>query len=260
MSCLPYLVSISLYHSGAKKQLYKRLNKMGLSMSHRMTLIKVGQLAEQCEKDVCKWKSDVEENSERHEVPYQITGDNLHLQIQTKVMSLSRQNKSLHWFNMVATQERVQSPVFADQEPRPSIMALSPKKFLPSNSDDEHLRKEFTVLVTRVLCHNLQGLFQLRNCVVDHIPHEHMKESANKSVQVPLGVTELNENKQKDMIDIMHQINSKYVPHHQESLGSHNPVIRVLFGGDQLTVERARGAQKAVLDGNTQNRQFDSTD
>ena len=155
ISCLPYLVSISLYHSGAKKELYKRLNEMGLSMSHRMTLIKVGQLAEQCDKDVCKWKSDVEENSERHEVPYQITGDNLDLQIQTKVMSLSRQNKSLHWFNMVATQERVQSPVFSDQEPRPSIMALSPKKFLPSTSDDEHLRKEFTVLVTRVLCHNL---------------------------------------------------------------------------------------------------------
>ena len=78
-----------------------------------------------------------------------------------------------------------------------------------------------------------------------------MKESAIKSVQVPLGVTELNESKQKYMIDIMHQINSKYVPHYQESLGSHNPVIRVLFGGDQLTVERARGAQKAVLDGNT---------
>ena len=38
---------------------------------------------------------------------YQITGDNLDLEVRTKFMTLSSQNKSLHWFNMVATKDRV---------------------------------------------------------------------------------------------------------------------------------------------------------
>ena len=253
MSCLPYIVSIALYHAGAKKRTYKRLNRMGLAMSHRMTLVKIDELAKRNDKKLLQWKSDVQVfSSAGHVAPYQITGDNLDLEIRTKVMTLSRQNKSLHWFNMVATKERVYNSIATGSQQQPSILSLDPGQFLSSASDDTQLRSNFVELTMRVLCQNLKDLRDFTHSVIDHIPHKYSNESAEQSEQVLLGILELNENKQKDMIDIIRIINNKYVPYQQNSDGTHDPVMRIFFGGDQLTVERARGAQKAVLDGNTQ--------
>ena len=52
-------------------------------------------------------------------------------------------------------------------------------------------------------------------------------------MQVPLGVVHKNENVTADMTDILNDLH-KYAPHSQE-------------GGDQLTCERTRGAQKAHI-------------
>ena len=57
--------------------------------------------------------------------------------------------------------------------------------------------------------------------------------------------------KQKNMIDIMKAVQTTYVLYHDKKARSHIPAVRVLLGGDQLTVERSRGAQKAFRDDNT---------
>lgn len=75
------------------------------------------------------------------------------------------------------------------------------------------------------------------------------------AMQVPLGVLLKNENKGDDMVDIMshlHQYvpaveytNKVFIPSTGEIVEvQHAAYHKVLFGGDQLTATRARGAQK----------------
>ena len=87
--------------------------------------------------------------------------------------------------------------------------------------------------------------------IVKHAAHDHAVEAARKSEQHCLGLLELNENKQQDMVEILRFLNSQYVPYkyaegenleHQSS----DPIIHLQFGGDQLTAERARNSKKAV--------------
>ena len=70
-------------------------------------------------------------------------------------------------------------------------------------------------------------------------------------LQVPLGVLEKCEQTAEDMIDIMRHVH-KYVPQ-TESAGI---VERIFFGGDQVTVERARGAQQARLQSKNRIKRF----
>ena len=72
-------------------------------------------------------------------------------------------------------------------------------------------------------------------------------------LQIPLGVINKNENKGDEMVEIVSTL-QKYIPVHQKcreqtlSNGEVATVIdtslhRLLFGGDQLTAARGRGAQ-----------------
>ena len=77
-------------------------------------------------------------------------------------------------------------------------------------------------------------------------------------LQVPLGILPYNENKCEEMIEIMSEL-QKYVPIissdkqvHIDSMQMYVTVPQariypILFGGDQLTAVRARGAQKAKI-------------
>ena len=64
-------------------------------------------------------------------------------------------------------------------------------------------------------------------------------------LQVPLGVLEKCEQMAEDMIDMIdiRRHVHKYVPQTESAV----IVERIFFGGDQVTVERARGAQQAKL-------------
>ena len=45
MSALQYITSIVMHNSGAKKKAFMRLNRLGLAMSHKRTLVKLKQIA-----------------------------------------------------------------------------------------------------------------------------------------------------------------------------------------------------------------------
>ena len=153
-------------------------------MSHKMTLLQVSQLAAQSDTDVVNWKSQAEDEwsneqqaSEETKI-YQITGDNLDLEVKTKVMTPSRQNKSLHWFNMVATKDRVPIPnplplYNVVEHTQPSIMSMVSTAFLPSPTDDANFKSGCVELIIRVLCHHLQDLTDFQKCVISLLPHKY---------------------------------------------------------------------------------------
>ena len=77
----------------------------------------------------------------------------------------------------------------------------------------------------------------------------HMFDASRKSERQSLGLLELNENKQQDMVEIMSYLNKRYVPYQFEDGDNviSQPLVRLQFGGDQLTAERARNSKRAVI-------------
>lgn len=78
------------------------------------------------------------------------------------------------------------------------------------------------------------------------------------SLQVPLGILPLNENKTDEMIKIMKHIHEHYIPFQEyleeKTISSGETITitkakqhQILCGGDQLTAARMRNAQKARL-------------
>ena len=87
-------------------------------------------------------------------------------------------------------------------------------------------------------------------------------------IQVPLGVILKSENKTDEMCEIMECV-QQYVPHVQASHNFVNPITEdvmkiegdhlyhILFGGDQLTVARARGSQRDRINSDNGLSKFD---
>ena len=123
--------------------------------------MKVGDIAEHGDKDVQAWKltvgktvgsMDATADRGKQDLPlYQMVGDNLGLQIQAKHTILSKRNRSIHWFNMVATNERVVDITMSDESLRLSILNIESRYFLSSTEDIKYIKTEFTVLTSHVL-------------------------------------------------------------------------------------------------------------
>ena len=60
MSALQYIVSIVLHNSGAKKKAFTRLNRLGVAMSHKRTLVKLQQMAAKFDTSLVDWKQSIE--------------------------------------------------------------------------------------------------------------------------------------------------------------------------------------------------------
>ena len=58
MSAFAYRVSSILMHSGAKEADFTRLNRLGLCMSHKETLVKQKELGKQYDEKVKSWRGD----------------------------------------------------------------------------------------------------------------------------------------------------------------------------------------------------------
>ena len=60
MSALAYRISVILLHSGAKSQDFTRLNRLGISMSHKSTIAKQKEMAKEHDSLVLTWKNKIE--------------------------------------------------------------------------------------------------------------------------------------------------------------------------------------------------------
>ena len=60
MSALAYRISVILLHSGAKSQDFTRLNRLGISMSHKSTIAKQKETAKKHDSLVLTWKNKIE--------------------------------------------------------------------------------------------------------------------------------------------------------------------------------------------------------
>ena len=138
------------------------------------------------------------------------------------------------------------------------------------------LRRDFVVLISRVLVQYVPELKPFGHVVPMHIPHEMSAAMSKMSetvsillelntvrchgnrvqiyifvhMQVPLGVITENEQEMEGMIEILTRL-QQYVPKKE----SGDP-LEIFLTGDQLTCERVRGAKRARMQSDDPQEQF----
>ena len=120
-------------------------------------------------------------------------------------------------------------------------------EFLLSPAEVLVLEQHYSILLLRVLCSNISFLKPFRKFVPNHILHEYSVEMNQKSEERSLGLIFENENTTDGMATILESLHG-YVP---------DGVAKVVFGGDQLTCERATGVQRLRQTGRTKSERLD---
>uniref|UniRef100_A0A1X7TRN2 DUF6589 domain-containing protein n=1 Tax=Amphimedon queenslandica TaxID=400682 RepID=A0A1X7TRN2_AMPQE len=199
---------------------------------------------------------DDEENDSEDEIDeddawvgFKLVGDNFDKNFRRTYQRMDYQTVSRHYFHCYAVRDRVNLNRASDSL-RDGVIDI--QQLLPCDNDDLKMRKNFSVLITRILVKNFEPFKNQEHSVVWHIPHKYSKEMERKSEIVPLGVELKDENKLAEMCEIMDSMH-KYVPTVTEDRSVTLPngecitmresrMWTTLFGGDQLTIARARGA------------------
>lgn len=116
---------------------------------------------------------------------YKITGDNIDKNVRPRYMRVKKfQTQSLHLFHSFAVADRIDTTLFPDVRhhmclPSPEDLA---KSLLPSKQDDEVIRQNFSILISRVLIEHMSSLGKsFKDIVASHIPHIYDKEMSQKS-------------------------------------------------------------------------------
>ena len=119
-----------------------------------------------------------------HAAGYQITGDNVDLFTKVKHQSTTNQNKSIHWFNLNATLNRVLGNELPNDKPIGSVRDIENIEFLPSQNDNGKLLQDLIALVSRVITSQVPAFKNLKSATVWHIPHRYSETMKCKSEQV----------------------------------------------------------------------------
>ena len=112
---------------------------------------------------------------------FRIVGDNCDIHQKASRPSLTQRDQDHHWFNIYAVKDRVLGLHLADDQAIANISNLPLAAFLPHVEDCIAIRKEFIVLVARVLIRYIPWFECLQPVISDHIPHEYMDIMASKS-------------------------------------------------------------------------------
>ena len=117
---------------------------------------------------------------------YGLNGDNLDWLRRPSIYSRDRDTESVHWFNLLAYDNRVVDWNLNDEEPIRNIMELPNSSFLPSPEDHAKLKKDFVILVLRILAKNCKYFRQFDSVIPSHIPHQYSTNMSRQSQIVGL--------------------------------------------------------------------------
>lgn len=144
-------------------------------------------------------------------------------------------NSEYHYFLNLATKERTNSDHLPHDSQICDIKELPLSTFLLSENDLDALRHNMAVLLLRNVVHKINFLEPYKKYVPSHITHQYSDKMSQKSSVVNLGIVFAGESSYEGMTEIMEFIHS-YIPKDNKE--------QLIFGGDQLTVERACGVQR----------------
>ena len=117
---------------------------------------------------------------------YGLNGDNLDWLRRPSIYSKGKGTESVHWFNLLAYDNRVADWNLNDEEPIRNIMELPNSSFLPSPEDHAKLKKDFVILVLHILAKNCKYFRQFGSVIPSHIPHQYSTNMSRQSQIVGL--------------------------------------------------------------------------
>lgn len=115
-----------------------------------------------------------------------LNGDNLDWIRRPSIYSSDKDTETIHWFNLLAYDNRVVDWGLPDKDPIKNIMDLENSTFIPSPQEHSQLKDEFVVLVLRILTKHCKYFQQFANIVPVHIPHPYRKEMSCQSQVVSM--------------------------------------------------------------------------
>ena len=203
-------------------------------MSHCSALRYINMLGENFDKKVIEWL-------QQDQGLIKLAGDNIDINQSARDQRKDNPGKSHHWFLAMAFKNPVPSSHLPNDNPICNLKDMPLSEFLLNNQEQKKLKEDFCTLILRVLCSQLEFLKTFQKYVAKHIPHEYSAMFQQKGEAVNLGLVFQNENSSEGMLHILEFLH-KYVRNFDE---------RVVFGGDQLTEERAAGVQRLRQNGAT---------
>ncbi|XP_056014422.1 uncharacterized protein LOC125649436 [Ostrea edulis] len=244
MSGLHYCIAFLLVHGGCTQRDIQRLAKIGLCVSPGSVHNKLASWIDKLDEDVIQLKKDW---SEGGNVKYQLVGDNWDKNILPAFRTSQQKTLSLHLFNVVVVVDRIIPTARGVENSDELKTDIKLETFIPSIEEQTILMDE---LVFHFATSVIKGVPQMKaefaNIYPAHLTHPYSAQAGEKTKQYPLGLFDTNETKTADMIQLLRDLQSKYVPLQDDHI-----VESVFFGGDRLTDERVQCAQQSVLNGET---------
>lgn len=199
-------------------QVYIRLQKLGICLSHTATILAVKRMGLNHDKSIKNWASHLsevprlnppialenestssEDDGDNEVVPnarddadlpvdktISIIGDNFDTSIRPRDMRIDHQVKSLHLFHSVAIVSQIKTLHLDDRTAIGDLCEVPVSAFLPSIADCTAVRDNFVILAARILVDNLACFSSLSNCVPRHIQHKFSPFMKERTVSVSL--------------------------------------------------------------------------
>lgn len=115
---------------------------------------------------------------------FTIAFDNIDVQISRRNMTMSKQNRDVHWVNHKMFINKVSGNDQPIDGPQCDLATVSNSSFLPSATDHQRQRFNYITLVSRILVQHFEAFEPLKNVCIQHIPHKHSKETSEKFTNV----------------------------------------------------------------------------
>ena len=228
---------LGIYLCAGVLQVYTYLNHLNVSLSYNAMLRLIVKVSKNNQVPLQRW---IAESSPPN---LKFLGDNVQKKVGVRDIHSDYQSHMKHMYSVLVVKGRVPNPPNSEEPFKPPpLTSLSCSNLLPTKEDVAAVKANLTILVSRILVRYVKGLKCLRKVVPKYIYHEQSKKMAEKSQVSVIDVLHKNEACNKDIHEIMLRL--------QSYLGD-NFSERILSGGNQLTCERQRCAQRHVMDSDT---------
>lgn len=134
----------------------------------------------------CTEKSSCNQQDKVSLPDFGLNGDNLDWLRRPSIHSKDQDTESIHWFNLLAYDNRVVDSDLCDKDPIRDIKDLENSSFLPTPDEHAKLKNDFVVLVLRILAKNCKYFQQYTSMVPAHIPHPYTMEMSCQSQVVSI--------------------------------------------------------------------------
>ena len=132
------------------------------------------------------------------------TFDNFDFKILANIILKNHRNSDFHWITHYLTFDRISSAGLDDTKPLVNdINTFSNSNYLLCTDELQLFRKEFIILVSRVLVEFFPCLRSLESLIPKHIKHQFSAEMARKSVIINLPIVPYNQSKHSDVVQYL---------------------------------------------------------